>query len=521
MTPAVPCPRGESSADRLWLVAACGIALLALALRLHDLGEHSLWGDEAHTARRAESLRAVAIERKLAPLYAATRTAFLIGKDEWAIRLPHVLYGSAGVLLMAFAGRVFVGPRVGLVAAILLAVSPFHVFHSRDARHYSLFVLLTLVSMLLVRKAVETRRASWTLAFLGSGLIGFHDHAFAIIPFAAHAIWGLLEILRARRDGAPARGPGLRAAALLGALAAMALALYFLNPRLWRAAGSWMGGDQERRFDVSLDTLRLILAWLGGGAGLSACLHALLFAAGLISLARRGLPAARLIAVTAITTAAALLLVEGIGPTHPFRVRYTIFLLPAYLLGVSAGLCLAADLLRRAAGKLLPAHAGGSRDRWAGAAVSHAVPVLALVAFTIPGLLWSFEYRSADYRLAVEHLARRMAPGDLLALPPYRAERHFAGLRWYLSRRLPEREKDAVVVRTPGDVDALLEAGKRVWLVGLSPSDLDPAEADPGLVPRLEEGFEDVAHTPPGRYSAALGPPDREEELVIRVSRRN
>ena len=507
--------------DRLWLVAACGIVLLALGLRLQGLGEHPLWGDEAHTARRAESLKAVVIERKLAPLYAVTRAAFLLGKDEWCIRLPHVLYGGAGVLLMALTGRAFASARVGLVAALLLAVSPFHVFHSREARHYSLFVLLTLASMLLVRKAVETRRASWMLAFLAAGLLGFHNHAFAIIPFAALAIWGLLEVLRnPRRDGARAPWSGIWVAAYMGALAAAVLSLYLLNPRLWLAARSWMGGDQDRGFDVGLDTFRVVLAWLGGGWPLAAGLHALLFAAGLVSLYARRLPAARLIVVTAITTPAGLFLVEAIGPTHPFRVRYVIFLLPVYLLGVAAGVCLAADLFRLALERLLARRERGPGVPRAAVVLSHAVPLAVSVAVTLPALCWSLEYRGADYRMAVEHLATRMVPGDVLALLPYRAERHFAGLRWYLSRKLPGLEKAAVLVRTPRAVDDILNTGKRVWLVDLRPPDLDPAEADPGLAGRLDERFEEAARTPPGLYSPDLGRPDREEEVFIRVSRR-
>ena len=503
----------------MWLLAACGIALLALALRLQGLGEHPLWGDEAHTARRAESLRAVVIERKLAPLYAATSAAFILGKDEWAIRLPHVLYGGAGVLLMAFAGRAFAAPRVGLVAALLLAVSPFHVFHSREARHYSLFVLLTLASMLLVRKAIETRRAGWTFAFLGAGVLGFHNHAFAIIPFAAHAVCGLLEVRRdPRPDGPSAHWRGIWVAAHIGALSAAMIALYTLHPRLWLAAGSWIGGDQERRFDVGIDTFGLVLAWLGGGTGLAAALHAMLFASGFIALAVRRAPAARLIAVTAIATVAALLLVEWIGPTHPFRVRYTVFLLPPYLLGVAAGLCLVADLIRRASKTFLPARV--PERRWV-TALAHAVPIAVLVAVTLPALGWSLEYRSADYRMAVEHLARRMAPGDVLAFPPYRAERHFAGLRWYLSRMLPGLEKEAVIVRRPEEVDGLLRAGKRVWLVDLYPRDLDPAEAAPRLEAWIEETFEEAARTPSGIHGPDLGPPEPDEQILIRASRRD
>ena len=64
-------------------------------------------------------------------IYSAMLPTALLGPTELAVRLTAALYGFGTVLAMFFLGRALMGPTVGLLAALLLAVCPWHLHFSR------------------------------------------------------------------------------------------------------------------------------------------------------------------------------------------------------------------------------------------------------------------------------------------------------------------------------------------------------------------------------------------------------
>ncbi len=64
-------------------------------------------------------------------LYSATLPLAVLGPTELAVRLTAALYGVGTVLAMFFLARALMGSTVGLVAALLLAVCPWHLHFSR------------------------------------------------------------------------------------------------------------------------------------------------------------------------------------------------------------------------------------------------------------------------------------------------------------------------------------------------------------------------------------------------------
>lgn len=141
----------------LWLIAA---TLLAAALRLWHLGEWSFWVDEAHTWRDVTwplegGSGFLGTDRGKYPLafllLHGLRSAGLLGDDEFSLRLPFALLGIASVPLLALCGRRLVGPTAAVVAALLCAVHPWHIFWSQNARGY---MLVFVASIVVVDRAV-------------------------------------------------------------------------------------------------------------------------------------------------------------------------------------------------------------------------------------------------------------------------------------------------------------------------------------------------------------------------------
>jgi 4-amino-4-deoxy-L-arabinose transferase-like glycosyltransferase len=137
-----------------WVI---GLAtLVAAALRMLELGEWSLWIDEAHTWRDATMPLTgengfMESQRRFYPApFLLLRFLFgagVLGYDEWSVRLPFALMGIVSVPLLAICGRRFVGPWPAVWAACLLAINPWHIFWSQNARGYVMVVLGSVLAM--------------------------------------------------------------------------------------------------------------------------------------------------------------------------------------------------------------------------------------------------------------------------------------------------------------------------------------------------------------------------------------
>ncbi|MCK5943093.1 MAG: glycosyltransferase family 39 protein [Planctomycetes bacterium] len=144
-------PPGEVTGftGRQWLILAAA-TVVGAALRLWGLGEWSFWVDEGHTWRDATMPLDgedgfLATQRRFYPVpFLLLRLLLglgLVGYDEGSVRLPFVLIGIATVPVLALCGRRLVGAWPAVIAACLLAVNPWHVFWSQNARGYGLAML--------------------------------------------------------------------------------------------------------------------------------------------------------------------------------------------------------------------------------------------------------------------------------------------------------------------------------------------------------------------------------------------
>ncbi|MGQ9785647.1 MAG: glycosyltransferase family 39 protein [Anaerolineae bacterium] len=128
--------------------------LLAFALRVYRLDAQSYWIDEGWTLHYAaltptQLWHTLQTTRVVPPLYhfLTLYWSALVGNGEYAMRFLSVLCGTLSVPLMMRFGKVFGDARLGLVAACLIAVSPYQIWHSQDARNYTMLTAAALVSM--------------------------------------------------------------------------------------------------------------------------------------------------------------------------------------------------------------------------------------------------------------------------------------------------------------------------------------------------------------------------------------
>jgi len=135
-----------------------GQALVVAASRFLELGSWSLWLDEALTL--ADARHRDSIQNPLGYWLFGLFYDFAPGRpDELALRLPAALCGWLVVPAVHWAFREHLGSRAAAAAALLVALSPWHLYWSQNARFYTLAQLLTLVGGGLVLRAVAAGRA--------------------------------------------------------------------------------------------------------------------------------------------------------------------------------------------------------------------------------------------------------------------------------------------------------------------------------------------------------------------------
>lgn len=199
-----------STAVLVALVALCG-----LSLRMHRLGDRSLWEDELSTwtsirGTVMDGIRYVQMPHP--PLYSLSCRVAAWGEpkpSEARLRLPAAIYGAAAALAGGTLGAVMFGRRIGWAALIVLAFNAFLVKYSREARMYSLLALTTTVSMLCWYALVTRRqpRAAWGAGYVLSTTAMLYTHYFAPLALAAQVAWWAAVVMRRRRAVAAGTDP--------------------------------------------------------------------------------------------------------------------------------------------------------------------------------------------------------------------------------------------------------------------------------------------------------------------------
>ena len=169
------------------------LLLIALALRIPGLGE-SLWFDELWSTRIMLGSVPRCFRTVLSDVHPPGYHVLgfvwirLFGDSELSIRVIPLLSGVGSVLLTCELARRWGTPRAGIIAGLLVAVSPVHIWYSQEARSYAFlsFMILLAVSARsrLSRDNADTRWFALYVVSLGTAL-SLHYYALA---FAASYI---------------------------------------------------------------------------------------------------------------------------------------------------------------------------------------------------------------------------------------------------------------------------------------------------------------------------------------------
>jgi 4-amino-4-deoxy-L-arabinose transferase-like glycosyltransferase len=452
------------------------LTLLAFVLRVCRLDFQPLWWDEGWTVYFATSGIGEMIARTAIdihpPFYYLVLHFWvaLAGPSAAAVRLFSVAVGTSSIPLLFLVGRRLFGQKAGLVAALVLALAPFHIYYSQEARMYGLVTLLVLAStccFLSVLERTETPHGygpRWLVYVLVTSLAMYTQYYAAFVPI----VQSLFVLFHLRRyKGLVARWAAAQVALVLAYLPW----LLYAGPKLVAYVGDKLvkEGDvpvdvytyfQEHLVAFSMGHLSADRSYLSWFAVVFVGLALLGVAAGMASLRRRPWNEGREREATALTLLY-LLVPLTLGYVVNLRFPFTspaierLFLLcaPAFYLLVAVGLAWLGDRLRVA---------------WLTVLV-----VLMLSGPSITDFCTVERYSEADYRQVVEKVQALAGTDDVVvAVHPwqigyFRAYYEGATPLLYLT---PKAATDVTSelwaedsARMDSDLEELLAGHRLVW----------------------------------------------------------
>jgi 4-amino-4-deoxy-L-arabinose transferase-like glycosyltransferase len=412
------------------------IIWISFALRLVFLAGPSLRGDEALSVLYAQRSLPdiVEISRSVSghpPLFYGSLHFWeqVAGTTEFAARFFALWWGVLAVPLVFALGRTLYRVRVGLWAAMLVAINPFHIMHAQDIRSYTMLAALSLLACWAFWRALDltcsSHRRAWTrwALYATSGIFVVHCHYFGAFLILAHGIFWLFVVTawavlgrygRGRDDRAPTGGASQSVAGssrIWGGVLAFAAVLASLLPWLWLARDVVTGGHGPGGRTLPLwAMLQQTVVTFGVGYwrepwgwGLLTVGLALLLGWGTYVAYRQAPRSAGFLTAIILVPLLCLYVLARSRPI--FRERYLAFSAPAYTLLIGMGLAKLGDRQRPRAWPWRLGLAAG---------------VFFMLGFNLYALQRYYVApayaKSPQWREAVSFMRDRVAPGDVVIL---------------------------------------------------------------------------------------------------------
>jgi len=205
-------PPPSAVASRVFaLLALTAIIILAIAVRAHHLGEQSVWYDEYITISHvdAPSLTSCLEQQRawdwhMVPAYHIVQYYWwrLVKGSIVGVRWLSILLGVLAIPVLYRFGCDLYGRTAGLVAALCLALSPFHIFHAQAIRCYALVTLAGIVSAYAFFRLVRDGGRTWWIVNIAANTLLMWTHIMGVLLLAPEGLFLVLFRFRQWRRAA-------------------------------------------------------------------------------------------------------------------------------------------------------------------------------------------------------------------------------------------------------------------------------------------------------------------------------
>jgi uncharacterized membrane protein len=180
------------------LLAVLAVSMLALLVRLYQLGTDSLWFDEIGVALAIRSANLSALLESVRSHVMAMPLDYFVDwllirscHSEACLRLPAALWGALTIPISFLLFRRLVASKIAVLGALLLALFPLHIQYSQELRFYTSLTFFYILSTLMVLRAIEIPSFKRWLGFVLVITIGSYFHIYAWLAFINGFAWVL------------------------------------------------------------------------------------------------------------------------------------------------------------------------------------------------------------------------------------------------------------------------------------------------------------------------------------------
>ncbi len=198
--------RGPETDPRWARPALAGLLALTAVLYLWDLTGNG-WANDFYAAAVQAGTKSwkafffgsfdqsnfITVDKTPGSLWVMEISGRIFGFSQWSMLAPQALEGVASVALLYAAVKRWFGPPAGLIAGLVLALTPVAALMFRFNNPDALLVLLMTAAAYTLVRAIETGRTKWlvfTGLLLGFAFLAKMLQAFLVVPgFAAAYLW--------------------------------------------------------------------------------------------------------------------------------------------------------------------------------------------------------------------------------------------------------------------------------------------------------------------------------------------
>jgi len=175
------------------------VILLAVFLRVYDLGRESVWIDEGFALENADRpvMQVVGWVKEfdpITPLYYVTLHFWIngFGNSEFNTRLLSVIFNLLTLPVFYLFVRKLLDQRAALAASLFFASSMLQVQYSQEARSYAMFSFFAWLSTLIFIYIVADRK-KWFVPYTLAAVISGYVMQFGFFVMALHGMFLLLR----------------------------------------------------------------------------------------------------------------------------------------------------------------------------------------------------------------------------------------------------------------------------------------------------------------------------------------
>jgi len=179
------------------------VALLGFIYRIVKSQWYRAWADEWLTIGYVSDFNSLQGYLFEFPIIQPHFPTYYMGLDVWlslvgssyqAARLYSSLWGLLGIVAIALLGVTLRNRRTGLIAALVLAFNPFHIYLSQTIRMYSMLICLSALSLTTFLRYRRRRTTLRLTAYVSITLLFAYTHVFAFFFVAAQLLQLLLSL---------------------------------------------------------------------------------------------------------------------------------------------------------------------------------------------------------------------------------------------------------------------------------------------------------------------------------------